>query len=93
MASKKNAIKSGNFANPAEAFFTKPLTDPEEVAPAVAAPEGYKVNPIYIEKKSRRLQVLIQPSLYELLKERAEAEGKSVNDMLHSILEHELKGE
>ena len=57
------------------------------------APEGYKVNPLYIETKSKRLQLLVQPSLLDKLKGKAKAEGRSVNDLVHSILEEALKGE
>ena len=56
-------------------------------------PEGYKVNPIYIETKSKRLQLLVQSSLLDKLKGKAKAEGRSVNDLVHSILEEALKGE
>lgn len=55
------------------------------------APEGYKVNPAYIEKKSRRLQLLMQPSLYDLLKTRAVEEGTSVNNLIHELLERAVK--
>ena len=55
------------------------------------APEGYKVNPAYIEKKSRRLQLLMQPSLYNLLKTRAVEEGTSVNNLIHELLEEAVK--
>lgn len=50
------------------------------------APEGYKLNPLYIETKSERLQLLIQPSLKAKLKEKAKREGTSVNDLVNSIL-------
>ena len=60
---------------------------------AAAAPEGFKVNPMFVETKSRRMQLLVQPSLYEAIKARATAEGCSVNELVHSILEAELKGE
>ena len=52
---------------------------------------GYKVNPAYIEKKSRRLQLLMQPSLYDLLKTRAVEEGTSVNNLIHELLERAVK--
>ena len=42
------------------------------------------------EAKSRRLQLLIQPSLYEEVKARAEAEGTSVNDQISSLLREAL---
>ena len=49
-------------------------------------PEGYKVNPEYIETKSRRVQLLIQPSVYDALKARAQAEGISVNEVINTAL-------
>lgn len=55
------------------------------------APKGFKANPLYVETKSRRMQLLVQPSLYEALKARATAEGLSVNELVHSILEDVLK--
>ena len=60
---------------------------------ASGAPEGFKLNPLYIEKKSRRMQLLVQPSLYEAIKARATAEGTSINELVHSILEAALIGE
>lgn len=57
------------------------------------APEGYKLNPLYIETKSKRLQLLIQPSLHEKLKARAKAEGTSVNDIVNTILQDALAEE
>lgn len=57
------------------------------------APEGFKANPLYVETKSRRMQLLVQPSLYEAIKARATAEGTSVNELVHSILEAAIRGE
>ena len=45
-----------------------------------------KKNPEFIETKSKRVQMLMQPSLYNSIKERAEKEGVSVNEMMHEIL-------
>lgn len=50
-------------------------------APAEAEPRAHRG-----ETKSRRLQVLIQPSLHERVKERALSEGRSVNDMISVLL-------
>lgn len=76
--------------NPAMQFISAPIeAEPEERPRPDKPPEGYKLNPLYIEKKSRRLQLLIQPSLYSKVKARAEKEGRSVNDFIHSILEEE----
>lgn len=57
------------------------------------APEGYKINPLFIEKKSRRLQMLMQPSLHAKVKAAANKEKVSVNDYIHKVLEEHLKGE
>ena len=47
----------------------------------------------YVETRSRRLQLLIQPSLYESVKARADEESASVNDVIHYILEEEFSTE
>ena len=89
--------------NPAMSFISQESIDKAEgEAPATAeetakrpakAPEGYKLNPLYIETKSERLQLLVQPSLKAKLKEKAKQEGTSVNDLVHSILEDALREE
>lgn len=76
--------------NPAMQFISTPT---EEIKAKEEAPEGYKVNPLYIEKRSKRLQLLLQPSLYDKLKSKADSEGCSVNDKLHKILEEALREE
>lgn len=50
-------------------------------------PKGYKRNPEFIEVKSRRVQLVMQPSLYERVKLRSEAEGISFNEYCHRVLE------
>ena len=50
------------------------------------APKGYKQTPEFIEVRSRRVQLLIQPSLYGAIKSRAEAEGISVNEIVNDAL-------
>lgn len=57
------------------------------------APEGYKLNHLYIETKSKRLQLLIQPTLYTKLKSKAQAESISVNALINRILQEALKEE
>ena len=80
--------------NPAMQFISTPAEDERETAlGADDAPEVYKVNPLYIEKRSKRLQLLVQPSLYDKVKAQADAEGCSVNDYIHRILEDAVKGE
>lgn len=46
-----------------------------------------KLNPLYIETKSRHLNLLIQPSLHDKIKDIARARGASVNNTIHQILQ------
>lgn len=50
------------------------------------APAGYKPNPEYVETKSKRVQLLVQPSLYEAIKAKAKAEGISTNEAIGEAL-------
>lgn len=79
--------------NPAMQFISTPAEEAPATTTTAPAPAGYKVNPLYIETKSKRLQLLVQPSLLEKLKGKAKAEERSVNDLVHSILEEALRGE
>lgn len=53
-------------------------------------PEGYKVNPMFIETKTKRLQLLMQPSLYDDIKTAADMAGVSVNEMVHILLKEAM---
>lgn len=100
MADKKKTfttqLDSAQF-NPAMQFISaaqqkeqpKPVRGggPAAAQPAKEPPEGYRMNPMYIEKKTRRLQLLLKPTVYDAIKARADAEGVSVNEMIGSILE------
>ena len=80
--------------SPAMQFISTPIEETEErkSSPGTEnAPEGYKVNPLYIEKRSKRLQLLVQPSLYDKIKAQADAESCSVNDFIHRVLEDAVK--
>lgn len=84
---KKKSFKD----NPALQFIS--ATEEPEQQPAEKAPDGYKINPLYIETKSRRLQLILQPSLYERVKAKAEASGLSVNEYAHQILDKATREE
>jgi hypothetical protein len=73
--------------------FRKREREADATTVTAPAPKGYRVNPLYIETRSKRLQLLVQPSLLDKLKGKAKAEGRSVNDLVHSILEEALRGE
>lgn len=55
--------------------------------PQGEAPEGYKLNPKYIELKTKRLQLVLQPSLLERVRKKAKESGLSVNEYVHRILD------
>ncbi len=65
----------------------------ETPRPAEKPPEGYKLNPLYVETKSRRLQLVLQPSLYERVKVGAKTAGLSVNEYVHQILDNATREE
>lgn len=92
--------------NPAVMFITKPEEEVEAAATEEAAelpelgkvnprklevPEGYRVNPLYIEKRSKRMQILTTNSIFERLKEKSRQTGQSVNDIINMALEEALK--
>ena len=56
-------------------------------------PPPMKPNPLYIETKSRRLNLLIQPSLHDKIKGIAKGRGASVNDTIHQILQDYVDGQ
>ena len=81
--------------NPAEAFISVPEEPVKEEAPALPTatpakpPEGYKLNPLYVETRSKRVQLLLQPSTVQALKDLAKAQGESMNELANkAILEY-----
>lgn len=106
MATKKTFKGQPNPAELAAMMYVDTTTQPEaETAGAppypsskthikkADAPAGYKVNPAFIETKSRRIQLLFQPSLHQAVKEIAEARGQSVNEYIHETLEEAVARE
>ena len=86
--------------NPALQFISTAAEETEEREQPVArattekAPEGYKPNPLYIETKSKRVQLVLQPSLYEKAKAKAQSGGyASFNDFVHQLLEEATREE
>lgn len=90
MATKKNSFK-----NPVEAFISVPEEEPvKKEAPVgglAKAPEGYKRNPEYIEVRSKRVQLLLQPSVVERVKALAKAEEVSINEMYNRAVAYYLE--
>ena len=88
------AKKSFKDAPAAAAMFISdpaPATQIQAAAGTATPPQGYKANPAYIETKSKRVQLLMQPTLHAKVKAAAEAQGLSFNDLVHRILEDAVK--
>lgn len=82
--------------NPALQFISAAV--PQQAAPAVPqAPiqedVPMKPNPLFVETKSKRVQLLMQPSLHHALKEIAVQKGVSFNELVHSALAQYAEGE
>ncbi len=70
-----------NFKSPAMDFIsTSSLSKTEDIHPM-------KPNTELIETKSKRLQLLMQPSLHSKIKKASEKSNTSVNDLIHKILQ------
>ena len=71
----------------------KAETDLSQTIASLAKKKTYHANPLYIENKSKRLQLLTKPSTAEKLRAKAQREGRSVNDIVNTILEEALREE
>ena len=56
-------------------------------------PEGYKINPQYIEKKIRRVSLYLQPSVYERLHSKVKKLKIPMNEYLHRLIEKDIEGD
>jgi len=84
---------NSDTAAAAELFFPQAPAADRKKPGTVTAPEGYRVDYGIVETKSRRVQLLMQPSLHTRLKEAAAAQGISFNDYVHKALEKALEQE
>lgn len=92
MAKSSKSFKSDT--NPAMSFISQESIDKVDGKQEGAttptgskkAPEGYKPNPEFIETKSKRVQLLVQPSVYEAVKAKAKAKGISTNEAINEAL-------
>lgn len=86
MANKKT------FKNDPNALFISGSDEaPEATAESAAAqdlPIGYKIAK---ESKTRRLQLLIRPSVYTALKQLSEERGISFNELVNRVFEEYLE--
>ena len=79
------------LGNPALQFLSSASPAQREEAARPESPPapraGYRDDPRYVETKTRRLQLVLQPSLYERVRACAAAQGLSVNEYVHRALE------
>lgn len=88
--------KKTNFKNPAEMFIssaqeedkTKTLDAEELIELSLKLPRGYVIKR---ESKTRRMQILVRPSLRDGVAKAAEEIGISVNDLMNRIMEEYLE--
>lgn len=81
MANFRKKMEKKAAENPALQFLSE--EEAEEPVEEIRPPYQRKSR----EYKTRRLQLLMKPSLHDALKERADEEDTSVNDLIHSLLE------
>ena len=74
--------------NPALQFITTPDMERvhESIETATEVPSGYKANPAFIETKSKRVQILVQPSVFDAVDRIARARGLSRNEIINEAL-------
>lgn len=83
--------------NPALAFISSVKTKhTEEVESVKETPQEAEKRPLkreykMVEKKTKRRQLVLQPSLDEWVEQEAKKKGLSVNGFIHNVLE-ELMG-
>lgn len=84
-ATERPMAKKSFKDNPALHFITRPEAAAEP--PNSRPPEApLKPNPLYVETKSKRVQLLMRPALHARLKAEAAARGQSLNDLIHTVL-------
>lgn len=68
-------------------------SEKQEEASNRIAPDGYRLNTRFVELKSRRVQLTMQPSLHAKVKAASEKYGLSFNDYVHWVLEKTMEEE
>jgi len=66
---------------------TQEAPPPKNAVENTKPPAGYKLDPRCVEIKSKRVQLVLQPSVYERAKEKAWREHLSVNEYIHQLIE------
>ena len=105
MSSKSKSFSEDLMSNPAMRFITQPQERPQEPTEATEPPQpitrqGHTEPPqratqrfVYAERKSQRVQLVMQPSVIERAKAAAEAENISLNEYIHRAIIEKLERE
>lgn len=88
--------KFNNIENPALAYIsTKEPEKKETITPTEEEtgnpPKGYKLNPKYIETKTKRVQLVLKPSMVDEVKKVAKSKKQSINSTIEEAIEEYLK--
>lgn len=68
-----------------------PKSKKPEKLRTIVIPEGMTITPdMFIEKRSRRVQLVLRPSVYEKAKAKADSLGISFNDYVHALIDSDL---
>lgn len=60
----------------------------------ITIPEGMTLNPdMFIEKRSKRVQIVLRPSVYDKAKAKADRLGISFNEYIHALIDTDIAGE
>lgn len=54
----------------------------------VQLPEGTTINNIFREKRTKRVQLVMQPSKFNQMKEHCQQENINVNDFINTLIEN-----
>lgn len=74
--------------NPADKFFSSASRGNTPASTGTKTPpKGYKMNPEFLETKSKKLQCLVKPSDFEALKKKAQELNTSVNALVNEAIE------
>lgn len=105
MSAKGKSFTADLEGNPAMRFITQPQERPQSpTEPAEEQqhiPGGEQTEPlqrptqrfIYAERKSQRVQLIMQPSVIERAKAAAESENISLNEYIHRAITEKLNRE
>lgn len=64
----------------------KAAADVDQTERLRKAPKGYKINPAFLEVKSQRVQLVLQPSVVKRLKKAAAKKKLSVNETANTAI-------